>query len=72
MTKSDMFVSPPSATLGTIANELSSVDVLVIGAGPTGLGAGKRLHQLVGSTRFHRLTGAMLTQDSGWAIVDDY
>ena len=29
------------------ANEDSSVDVLVIGAGPTGLGAGKRLHQLV-------------------------
>ena len=26
---------------------LSSVDVLVIGAGPTGLGAAKRLHQLV-------------------------
>ena len=30
-----------------IANELSSVDVLIIGAGPTGLGASKRLHQLV-------------------------
>ncbi len=27
--------------------QLSSVDVLVIGAGPTGLGAAKRLKQLV-------------------------
>lgn len=26
----------------------SSVDVLVIGAGPTGLGAAKRLNQIVG------------------------
>lgn len=25
----------------------SSIDILVIGAGPTGLGAAKRLHQLV-------------------------
>ena len=28
-------------------NGLSSVDVLVIGAGPTGLGAAKRLNQIV-------------------------
>lgn len=28
-------------------NVFSSVDVLVIGAGPTGLGAAKRLNQLV-------------------------
>jgi ribulose 1,5-bisphosphate synthetase/thiazole synthase len=29
------------------ADTLSNVDVLVIGAGPTGLGAAKRLHQIV-------------------------
>jgi ribulose 1,5-bisphosphate synthetase/thiazole synthase len=29
------------------AKEEISVDVLVIGAGPTGLGAAKRLHQIV-------------------------
>ena len=32
----------------SIADKTSSVDVLVIGAGPTGLGAAKRLNQLVG------------------------
>ena len=31
----------------------SEVDVLVIGAGPTGLGAAKRLHQLVGLLVLH-------------------
>jgi NADH dehydrogenase FAD-containing subunit len=35
--------TPPRLTLR------SSVDVLVIGAGPTGLGAAKRLHQIVRS-----------------------
>lgn len=28
-----------------------NVDVLVIGAGPTGLGAAKRLNQIVGGTK---------------------
>ena len=32
---------------------LSEVDVLVIGAGPTGLGAAKRLNQLVSSPHLH-------------------
>lgn len=46
MTKSDMLVATyrPSEFP---TNRPSSVDVLVIGAGPTGLGAAKRLNQLV-------------------------
>ena len=51
MTKSDMLVSPLIQS-SPKANCLSSVDVLVIGAGPTGLGAAKRLNQLV---RCHEL-----------------
>jgi ribulose 1,5-bisphosphate synthetase/thiazole synthase len=33
--------------LGTDTGTFSNVDVLVIGAGPTGLGAAKRLNQIV-------------------------
>ena len=51
MIKSDMFVSP-LCQVWPKADRLSSVDVLVIGAGPTGLGAAKRLNQLV---RCHEL-----------------
>ena len=73
MTKSDMLVSPPSATSGTTANKLSSVDVLVIGAGPTGLGAGKRLYQLVGShaPTSSQLQCSLTIQDGpSWMIID--
>ena len=44
----DMFVTALSPlALANLLMECSSVDVLVIGAGPTGLGAAKRLNQLV-------------------------
>lgn len=52
--KEDMCVLHRLATLSTFTTlaltECSSVDVLVIGAGPTGLGAAKRLHQIVRSS----------------------
>ena len=38
-----------------VANAASEVDVLVIGAGPTGLGAAKRLDQI---------------NDASWMIID--
>lgn len=42
-------MSPTIFVLGTVFLILHrSVDVLIIGAGPTGLGAAKRLHQLSG------------------------
>ena len=52
------------------ADNRSSVDVLVIGAGPTGLGAAKRLHQLVRAITTTNIK-AMLIQSAGWAIMDD-
>lgn len=44
----DTYVEAYSAIESNIDNFYSSVDVLVIGAGPTGLGAAKRLNQLNG------------------------
>lgn len=51
--------------------ECSSVDVLVIGAGPTGLGAAKRLHQLVLTYNTTALV-ARLIRVTGWTVMDDY
>ena len=50
----------------------SSVDVLVIGAGPTGLGAAKRLHQLVQSPYIpSEFKSADISQDGpSWMIID--
>ena len=60
----------PLATF-TLLMESSSVDVLVIGAGPTGLGAAKRLHQLVIAYITTALV-ARLIRIIGWAVMDDY
>jgi hypothetical protein len=49
----------------------SEVDVLVIGAGPTGLGAAKRLNQVVCPATFTADTGSELTSLE-WPIMDDY
>jgi NADPH-dependent 2,4-dienoyl-CoA reductase/sulfur reductase-like enzyme len=48
-------LSQPVATSTLLTIVYSEVDVLVIGAGPTGLGAAKRLNQL---------------NDQSWLIVD--
>lgn len=50
----------------------SAVDVLVIGAGPTGLGAAKRLHQLVQSPHLlHDFYSPNIFQDGpSWMIID--
>ena len=58
----------------------SNVDVLIIGAGPTGLGAAKRLHQLVCLTASLRLgsiyivyrekANLMIQNGPSWLIVD--
>lgn len=48
----------------------SSVDVLVIGAGPTGLGAAKRLNQLVRKCPYIR-AGIDLMSHAEWALMDD-
>jgi NADH dehydrogenase FAD-containing subunit len=48
----------------------SSVDVLVIGAGPTGLGAAKRLNQIVRSSNL-KLSHAPLNYTPGWTIMVD-
>lgn len=50
----------------------SSVDVLIIGAGPTGLGAAKRLHQLVDPPSTHSEPISADTSQDGpsWLIID--
>lgn len=48
----------------------SSVDVLVIGAGPTGLGAAKRLNQLVRKCP-HIRAGSDLMSHAERALMDD-
>jgi pyruvate/2-oxoglutarate dehydrogenase complex dihydrolipoamide dehydrogenase (E3) component len=52
----------------TISDPRSNVDVLVIGAGPTGLGAAKRLNQLV--SRVSAMEDPMLSP-VGWPLMDD-
>lgn len=42
----------------------SSVDVLIIGCGPTGLGAAKRLHQLVSPCSQWQSLGSYLAQNN--------
>jgi threonine dehydrogenase-like Zn-dependent dehydrogenase len=42
------FLPTPVSSTVNGSSQCSYVDVLVIGAGPTGLGAAKRLNQLVG------------------------
>lgn len=48
----------------------SSIDVLVIGAGPTGLGAAKRLNQLVRKCPYIR-AGIDLMSHAERALMDD-
>lgn len=52
----------------------SDIDVLVIGAGPTGLGAAKRLQQLVHApsrkTTHALMTDDLLQDNASWLIVD--
>lgn len=48
----------------------SSIDVLVIGAGPTGLGAAKRLNQLVRQCPYIR-AGIDLMSHAERALMDD-
>ena len=60
----------PLATF-TLLMECSAVDVLVIGAGPAGLGAAKRLHQLVLTLNNTALV-ARLIRVAGWTVMDDY
>ena len=52
-------------------NRHSNVDVLVIGAGPTGLGAAKRLQQIVGTSQTTSDEMKMLIT-LGWSFVDDH
>ena len=63
------FAAPQCASVE--ADRLSSVDVLVIGAGPTGLGAAKRLNQLV-RPKSAAMAAVTLTSGAGWTIMDDY
>lgn len=48
-----------------------SVDVLVIGAGPTGLGAAKRLNQIVWRS-LNDDTSTPLTASTGRPVMDDH
>ena len=50
--------------------DFSSVDVLVIGAGPTGLGAAKRLNQIVWCT-YSSCISTALTKSTGRPLLDD-
>ena len=51
---------------------ISSVDVLVIGAGPTGLGAAKRLHQIVCPAAHQLKAEALLIRSTERTIMDDH
>lgn len=46
----------------TLTSVHSQVDILVIGAGPTGLGAAKRLNQIVGNEKY-AIEGPILLTD---------
>jgi hypothetical protein len=71
MTKPDMLVATYRPLIVLPVNNYSSVDVLIIGAGPTGLGAAKRLNQLVRVQCCNNWL-AKLIQHAGWAIMDDH
>lgn len=57
--------------LGSLTMCSSSVDVLVIGAGPTGLGAAKRLNQIV-PNQILWVIECVLTPEVEWSIMVDY
>lgn len=69
----DTYVTPCPYLYGSLLIPFtSSVDVLIIGAGPTGLGAAKRLNQIVWQHNFNcRQKIHILTRLLGWAIMED-
>ena len=72
--KPDMYVHRASC-YDCCLQKFSNVDILVIGAGPTGLGAAKRLNQLVRSSPPHQLLellrNNLIVNVTGRAVMDD-
>ena len=70
MSEPDLYGSSRQLPTSFANNEGSAVDVLVIGAGPTGLGAAKRLHQLVRHSIEDKFTVELIAI-TGWPIMDN-
>ena len=66
----EMFVKPrtPHHRNHQLIPFCSNVDILVIGSGPTGLGAAKRLKQIVGAPAVHSIKTYLLIQDCRAAL----
>ena len=58
----EMYVQKKFQGWQTLTSVHSQVDILVIGAGPTGLGAAKRLNQIVGNEKY-AIEGPILLTD---------